>query len=277
MAGIIPARKLRTEMRYGSQSINRGGPPGDDMKLQRTTGTAPLLAIFLGLSLSMIYQPPATGQSATTSTENEAWPEADFHVQLPSDWRLLLWIGLEQAAGYPFQQWYTSAGIGRQFKPIIRPHWENIDPDKERYLVVGAGYEYLRTNRGEEKSDENRITFDMTPCLRPASKLLLRDRNWVELRWINGVYSTTYRNLVAGEVDLRVQNIRFTPFGTVEFFYDSPKHSWDQEWYTGGFQLPYKRVFMLEIYYRREHCPTCTPENWNAGGATLNFFFKNGK
>jgi hypothetical protein len=35
-------------------------------------------------------------------------------------------------------------------------------------------------------------------------------------------------------------------------FYDSPKHSWDQEWYAGGVQLPYKNVFMLEIYYRRE-------------------------
>jgi hypothetical protein len=105
----------------------------------------------------------------------------------------------------------------------------------------------------------------------------LRDRNWVELRWIDGNYSTTYRNLVAAEVDLRVHSVRFTPFGTVEFFYDSPKHSWDQEWYTGGVQLPYKRVFMLETYYRREHCPTCIPQNWNAGGATLSFFFQEKK
>jgi hypothetical protein len=241
------------------------------------TAKSALLGIFLGLSLSVICHSCAAGQSATSSTENEAWPEADAHVQLASNWRVLSFVGLEQAAGYPFQQWYVAAAIGRQIKPILRPHWENIDPDKEHYLLLGGGYEYLRTTHSGEVSNENRITFDVTPSLRPVSRLLLRDRNWTELRWINGTYSTTYRNMVVAEVDLRLHGIRFTPFGTAEFFYDSPKHSWDQEWYTGGVQLPYKRVFMLETYYRREHCATCTPQNWNAGGATLNFFFNNAK
>jgi hypothetical protein len=233
--------------------------------------------ILVALSVSFASWSDATGQSTTPSTEIEACPEADAHVQLPSNWRVLSFVGLEQAVDYPFQQWYVAAGIGRQLKPILRPHWENIDPDKERYLLLGAGYEYLRTNRSGGGSNENRMTVDMTPSLRPASKLLLRDRNWLELRWIDGNYSTTYRNLVAAEVDLRVHDIRFTPYGTAEVFYDSPKHSWDQGRNTGGLQLPYKRAFMLEVYYRRERCPTCTPENWNVGGATLNFFLKNGK
>jgi hypothetical protein len=239
------------------------------------TAKSALVRIFLGLSLSMICHSRATGQSATSSTENEAWPEADAHVQLPSNWRVLSFVGLEQAAGYPFQQWYVAAGIGRQFKPILRPHRENIDPDKEHFLLLGVGYDYLRTTQSGKVFNENRVTFDMTPSLRPTSNLLLRDRNWTELRWINGKYSTTYRNMLDAEFDLRIHSIRFTPFGTAEFFYDSPKHSWDQEWYTGGVQFPYKSVFMLEIYYRREHCPTCTPQNWNVGGATLNFFFNN--
>jgi hypothetical protein len=236
-------------------------------------------SVFLEISFVLfvlsIFGVSAAGQSSTTSsTENEAWPEADAHVQLPSNWRSLSFVGLEQAADYPFQQWYVASGIGRQIKPILTPHWENIDPDKEHYLLLGGGYEYLRTTNSGKLSHEDRLTFDMTPSFRPASRLLLRDRNWVELRWIDGNYSTTYRNLVAAEVDLRVHSVRFTPFGTAEFFYDSPKHSWDQEWYTAGVQVPYKRVFMLETYYRREHCPTCTPQNWNVGGATLNFFFQ---
>jgi Protein of unknown function (DUF2490) len=263
-------------MRYGSQSINRGGPPGDDMKLQKAMGTASLLAILFGLSMPMIYQPRATGQSATSSTETAVWPEVDAHVQLSSNWRMLSYIGMGQAVNYPFQQWYVATGIGRQFLPILRPHWKNINPDKEAHLFLGAGYEYLGTTEGKV-SNENRMVLDMTPNLRPASRLLLRDRNWLELRWIDGNYSTTYRNQVSAEVDLRVHNIRFTPFVNAEFFYDGPKHSWDQQWYTGGVQLPYKRAFMLETYYRRERCPTCTPENWNAVGATLNFFFRNGK
>jgi len=235
------------------------------------------LKILLGTAVLLIFCASAAGQSSTSSTENEAWPEADAHVQLPYNLRVLSFVGLEQAAGYPFQQWYVAAGIGRQFKPILRPHWKNIDPDKEHFLLLGVGYDYLRTTQSGRVLSENRVTFDVTPSLRPASRLLLRDRSWVELRWINGRYSTTYRNAPSLEVDLRVHSIRFTPFGMAEFFYDSPKHSWDQEWYTGGVQLPYKRVFMLETYYRREHCLTCTPQNWNVGGATLNFYFGNPK
>ena len=272
MVGIIATRKSRTEMRCGSESINRGELCGDDMAHRST-----LFAILVAFSLSIVSRSGATGQSSTSSTENEAWPEADAHVQLPSNWRVLSFVGLEQAAGYPFQQWYVAAGIGRQIKPILRPHWENIDPDKEHFLLLGVGYDYLRTTQSGKVFNENRVTFDMTPSLRPASRLLLRDRNWTELRWINGSYSTTYRNEPSLEIDLLVHGIRLTPFGAAEFFYDSPKHSWDQEWYTGGVLLPYKRVFMLETYYRREQCATCTPQNWNAGGATLNFFFANRK
>jgi hypothetical protein len=231
--------------------------------------------LLIGFSLSVVSWSGAAGQSTTSSTENEVWPEGDFHQQLPSNWRSLSFVGLEQAVGYPFQQWYAASGIGHQFKPILRPHWTNIDPDKEHYVVLGAGYEYLRTTHSGSESDENRVTIDLTPGLRPTSKLLLRDRNWTELRWINGTYSTTYRNMPYGEYDFLVRGVRITPFGSVEFFYDSPKHSWDQEWYTAGFDLPYKRSFMFETYYRREHCATCTPVNWNAAGATLHFFFAN--
>ena len=257
-------------MRWSSELIDHGGRRGDKM------GPRPLsFLILVALSLPIVFCSGASGQSLPSSTENEAWPEADAHVQLQSNWRLLTLVGLEQGAGYPFQQWYVAAGIGRQFKPILRPHLENIDPDKEHFIVLGVGYWYLRSTASGQVFNENRVTFDMTPNFRPTSRLLLRDRNWTELRWINGTYSTTYRNMVAAEVDLLVHGVRFTPFGTAEFFYDSPKHSWDQEWYTGGLQLPYRRRFMLETYYRREHCHTCTPQNWNVGGVTLNLFFNN--
>jgi hypothetical protein len=237
----------------------------------------PQAGVILGLILVTIACRGAEGQSAASSTENQAWPEVDFHVQLGSKWRMLSFVGLEQAAGYPFQQWYVASGIGRRFKPILMPHWENINPDKEHYSLLGVGYDYLRTAQSGTVFNENRVTFDITPGFRPASRLLLRDRNWAELRWINGTYSTTYRNLLALECDLIAHGVRFTPFGTAEFFYDSLEHSWDQEQYTAGVQFPYKRSFMLEPYYQRQHCTTCTPENWNAGGITLNFFFKNGK
>jgi hypothetical protein len=239
------------------------------------TSRPALFPIFLGWSLITISCSNAAAQSPANSTENEAWPEADAHVQLPSNLRLLSFVGLEQALGYPFQQWYAAAGVGRQFQPISRPHLRNIDPDKEYHLLLGIGYEYLRTTQSGNLHDENRVTFDVTPSFRPTSRLLLSDRNWLELRWIDGKYSTTYRNQPSVERDFLIHGFRFTPYGTFEIFYDGDKRSWDQEWYTAGIQWPFKRAFMLNTYYRREHCSTCVPQNWNAGGATLNFYFRN--
>ena len=235
-----------------------------------------LLGIFMGLSLaSILGSTVAKAQAPTPSTETEIWPEVDAHIQLPSHLRVLTFFGLEQGIGFPFQQWYTAAALGYQFKPILRKHIVNIDPDKEHYFLFGGGYEFLRTVQSGDVHHENRITIDSTPGFLLPPGILVRDRSWLELRWMDGNYSTTYRNMLTVERPFLVHGFRFSPYASAEVFYDSPKHSWDQEWYTGGIQWPYKRLLMLETYYRRENCDTCTPTNWNAAGMTLNFYFSN--
>jgi hypothetical protein len=219
----------------------------------------------------------AACQSQTPDTEAQVWPEVDAHLELPANLRVLVFSGLEQGVGFPFQQWYAAAALGYQFKPILRQHLLNIDPDKEHYLVFGGGYEFLQTFRSGKMTDENRLTIDVTPGFRLPAEFLVRDRNWIEFRWIDGVYSTTYRNMISVERDFLVHDFRFAPYGAAEVFYDGSKHSWDQEWYTAGVEWPYKHLLMLDTYYRREHCSTCDPVNWNVGGVTLSFYFGNTK
>jgi Protein of unknown function (DUF2490) len=215
----------------------------------------------------------AIGQSLPTTTEPQIWPEVDAHVQFPSSFRVLAFTGVEQGVGYPYQQWYAAAALGRQFKPILRPHRENIDPDKEHYFLLGGGYEFLRTVQSGKIKHEDRITLDGTPSFLLPAEVLVRDRNWVEFRWIDGTYSTTYRNMVTVERDFLFRKARLTPYGSVEVFYEGPSHSWNQEWYTAGIEWPHKRSWMLDTYYKRENCTTCSPTDWNVAGATLNFFF----
>jgi hypothetical protein len=233
----------------------------------------PSLRRSLAWSLLAVVCSSAGGQSQSQTTQTEVWPEVDAHIQFKSNLRLLAFSGLEQGVGYPFQQWYAAAALGYQYKPILKPHVQNIDPDKEHYFVFGGGYEFLRTVQSGQIKHEDRITLDATPGFRLSAGLLLRDRNWVELRWIDGTYSTTYRNMLSAERDLFVHGFHFIPDGSVEVFYDGASHSWNQEWYTGGIQWPYKHVWMLDTYYRRENCNNCNPGSWNAAGATLNFYF----
>jgi len=233
-----------------------------------------LLSTLFALALFAISSCGAAAQSTAESlTETKILPEADVHVQFPSNLRILAFAGLEQGLGFPYQQWYAAAALGYQFRPILRPHLRNLDPDKEYYLVFGGGYEYLRTIQSGKMTREDRVTIEITPGFRLPANFLMRDRNWTELRVANGKYSMTYRNRLTVERDFVVRGFRFTPYGTAEIFYDGAKHSWNEKWYTAGVQWPYQRLFMLDTYYRREDCPTCVPANWNGAGITLHFFF----
>ena len=229
--------------------------------------------IFLRLLLVTILCSGAAGQSHRLVTGTEFWPEADAHIELPSNFRVLAFGGLQQGAGFPYQQQYLAAGLGYQFKPILKSHFENIDPDKEHHLVIGGGYEFFRTIQSGKTKDERRLILETIPGFRPTSRFLVRDTNRVEFRWVNGVYSTRYRNKLRVERDFLYHGLRFTPYGFAEAFYDGAKNSWNQEWYTAGVEWPYKRIFMLDTYYLRQTCPTCKPAYANVGGLTLNFDF----
>src|SRR5262249_48434556 len=147
-------------------------------------------AIVFASVLSAIAR-QAAAQSADSSTEQQFNPEIDAHVTLPWDLSLLTLAGLQDGEGYPYRQWYAAAALGYRFPQIRTPHLINIDPEKEAVVVLGGGYEYLTTTQSGVTTIENRVTLQATPGWRFWSNLLLRDRNRIELRWVNGSYSTT--------------------------------------------------------------------------------------
>lgn len=226
------------------------------------------LSLFLALCSGL----PARAQSPS-STSAEFWPELDAHAQLPRNLRLFGFAGSRKGEdGYDYDQWNTGVALGYQLKRMGRSHPDEIDPDKDHYLVFGAGYEFLQTLSGTPKN-ENRFALEAFPRFRPFGRLLLGDRNRVEFRWVNGVYSTRYRNLLTGEFDTHLAKLRMTPYASAEFFYDGAASSWNEERYTAGLQWPYKRFLRLDTYYLRQHTTSGNPQNLNVGGLTLNFFF----
>lgn len=235
----------------------------------------PFFRVFLVLSLTAVFCPRAVGQSQTSDTETEFWGETDGHVQISPNMRALAFGGVQQGVGFDYQQWYVAAGLGYQFKPILKTHLENIDPDKEHHLVVAGGYEFLQTNQTGKMKDESRAVVEAIPGFRLSAGFLVRDTNRVEFRWIDGVYSIRYRNKLNCEYDFIFHGFRFTPYASAEAFYDGSKNAWNQEYYSAGVQWPYKRIFMLDTYYLLQKCPTCKPPNANVAGVTLNFYFRN--
>ncbi len=70
-----------------------------------------------------------------------------------------------------------------------------------------------------------------------------------------------------------MRGFRFDPYASAEFFYDISKSSWNQEQYAAGVQLPYRRILMVDLYYLRQNCDTCSPEHLNVFGLTVNVYF----
>ena len=213
---------------------------------------------------------PAFSQAQTAG---EFWPEAYVYCQLPENWRLLAIGGLKNSEETGYRQVNAGIAIGHQWMRITKPHLENIDPDKEHLLVVGGGYENLQTISGKTKF-ENRMVIEGMPGFRPFSRFLVRDRNRVEFRWINGVYSTRYRNQLSAEYDIKVHDFRFTPYGSAEMFYNGPTSSWNEQEYTAGVEWPIKHILQIQTYYLRQNCETCKPPHLNVAGLTLNFYFR---
>ncbi|HTO88984.1 MAG TPA: DUF2490 domain-containing protein [Thermoanaerobaculia bacterium] len=228
-----------------------------------------------GLALLASLAARASGQ--TNETSGAFWPTANLYTQLAPSVRLLVFGELKRDGDFPYQQGDIGAGLGYRWKSFTQPHLASIDPDKEYFLVTAAGYEFLRTIQSGPELHEDRIAVEATPRFRPPENFLIADRNRIEFRWVDGNYSTRYRNQLRVEHDFLVHDLRVDPYASAEFFYDITKGSWSEEQYAAGIQIPYRRLLMVDLYYLRQNCDTCRPEHVNVLGLTINVYLNAGK
>ena len=230
-----------------------------------------LLASFVLISIGG----GALGQ--TSSTAKEFWPKLNAAVELVPKTRIELWGQRQDGEDFDFNEWKVGALVSYRMKQILKPHRADIDEENEHHLVLGAGYEYLQTDQDDKTKREHRIILQSTPRYLHHTGLLLQDRNRVELRWVDGNFSARYRNKLTVQRDFKVDTFRFTPYASGELFYDGDHHSWNKNQYSFGVQLPYKKRLMLDTYYLRQNCTTCSQDPLNVVGVTLNLYFRRKK
>jgi len=236
--------------------------------------TVPNSSYVVGAVLVLVGLVPTRAAAQTPSTGDAVWASVEGHGQLRSNLRALILGGSKSGTDYDYQQWIVGLGLGLQLKSFARPHLADIDPDREHSIVIGAGYEYLQTDETAKPSSENRLVADFTARSRPPAEFLVTDRNRVEFRWVDGDYSTRYRNRLTVERASRIGGLRLTPYVSAEFFYDWAKDSWNEEQYAAGIEWPYKNVLKLSTYYLYQDCTTCSPRNLNVAGLSLNYFYR---
>lgn len=228
---------------------------------------AVLCIVLLGIGFTTAH-----GQTPDTA-DWEAWPAVRANIELAERTRLQLYAETENGEEFGYLQFKTGALLNYRMKGIARPHQKDIDEENEYYLVIGAGYEYLQTVQSGNTKHENRLMVQATPRHIPFAGLLFQDRNRVEFRWNNGTYDVRYRNKLSVNRAFKINKFRVTPYASGALFWDRKYHAWNENQYAFGVQFPYKHRLMLDTFYLRQNCTTCSQDPLNVWGLTINLYF----
>lgn len=224
------------------------------------------------LGLLLLTNGHAFGQSP--SAEKEVWPalRATFDVKP----RIGVQVFVEKHSGEDasLSQWKVGALVSYRMSRILTKHRDDIDDENQYNLAVGGGYEFVQTNQTNGTKREHRVMVQTTPKYIPGGGVLLQDRSRAEFRWVDGVYNFRYRNKLTADRELKISKARFTPYASGELFWDRNHHAWNQNQYAFGVQLPYKKLLMVDTYYLRQNCTTCSQDPVSVFGVTLNFYFR---
>ncbi len=225
--------------------------------------------LFLVLQLFVVCNVVAQ----TSDSANEFWPALDATFDLRPKTRLLVYAEKHDGEDVSLSQWNLGAILSYRMSRILKRHLTDIDEENEYNLVIGGGYQFVETKQNDSTKRENRLILQGTPKYILGGGFLLQDRSRVEFRWIDGKYNFRYRNKLTVNRPFEINKFRFTPYTSGELFWDRNHHSWDENQYAFGVQIPYKKLLMVDSYYLHQNCTTCSPASVNVFGVTLNLYF----
>ena len=229
----------------------------------------PRVLAFLILSLI----PAGMTQAQTSGSAKEFWPIVKVTFDLWPKTRIQLYTAKQNGEDIARTQVTYGVMGSYRMKRLIPVRLGDIDDEKNYILTLGAGFEYLNTTNNGSVKIERRIVLQATPNYSiPGTGLDLQDRNRIEFRRANGVYSTRYRNKLTIERALKLHGFHFTPYSAGELFFDGKSRSWNENRYAFGVIFPYKKLLSLDSYFVHQNCTTCSEPHVNAFGLTLNIF-----
>jgi hypothetical protein len=222
--------------------------------------------------LAFLLAAPLSAQE--DSTRWEWWPEVDAYVNLNEQFRLYLLATAARNRAEDFGEGMLGAHVDLFLKPIGRP-WLLRTPDvvKRHYLTFRAGYRFAWDLSDSSQYQEHRGVLEATLRYLPVARLVLIDRNRLDLRDVNGERSWRYRNRSRLERDIPLGSRVATPYLMAEFFYDSRYDEWNRQRYFVGIEWPIGTMSVLDSYYCRQDDSRSSVAHVNAVGLALNLYF----
>ena len=156
----------------------------------------------------------------TSGSDTEIWPMFSITYDLGTRSRIQAYYKKHDGEDVSLDQWRVGTLFTYRMKRMLRDRGHEIDDENKYNLVVGGGYEFIRTDQC--------VILESAPKYLLPYKFLAQDRNRVEFRWVNSGYNFRYRNKVTVDRILRINQFKFTPYASGELFWDRNHHSWNE-------------------------------------------------
>lgn len=239
-----------------------------NQKINRIGNKWPILALLVLLAFF-----PARAQISTTAY----FPEIDAYLQLNPNLQLNFQAKNELENGDLIR---AQIGPSLQFyvKPLKKLKDVTIfDLDRARCmpLAISIGYRYLPSPNLPTKNRFEPVAEFHLPV---KGRILLSDRNRLDLDWWSGRLTWRYRNRATLERRFTIYSYHPGPYASAEFFYENPYSKWSQTHLFAGCLLPLGKHFQFDPYYEHENKTEKSPnQQVNAGGLILSIYFSASK
>jgi hypothetical protein len=228
--------------------------------------------LIMASILSALLRSISSAQNTAAPTEAEFWPEVQAYIKLNPKFRL-------------FFNGSVSTSVedgellrGNAFEALVGAHLDYIPSN---HFVLRAGYRYIFSLDESDPYHEHRVILEQTPRHLFPGQILVSDRNREDFRSVNGDFSFRYRNRLTAEREFQVWKRSWTPYGSIEVFYDSRFNAWSRNRWSTGIVLPVRKRLAplkllfpdkdvtVDLYYLRQNDRNPSEKHVNAFGITI--------
>jgi hypothetical protein len=212
--------------------------------------------------------------TARADEAREFWPELNAFVKLNPQARLHFVTAFARGKE-SFNRALDVAGyVDVSLKPPFRRSLRQEDWLRSKYLWARVGYVHVfKAEGGVVSPPEERAVASLYARAYPPAEIVFEGRARTDYRWIEGAYSERYR--FRGEVnrEFSVLEHAVTPYGNVEWFYDSRYDGWSRILYQAGTEITFGKPFRGEIYLARQQDELPRESVLGAFGVVAKFYF----
>ena len=233
--------------------------------------------LLLAVGALLLARVQAEAQTNAPAGGTEFWPGLNATFELSTRFRLQTFAERRSGEDSDYLLWRVGTTFSyRAMRRIHRPD-ADIEEEGRHYIVLGGGYEYIRTYENGTAAGEHRVGAQFTTNRSAGSGLLLQDRNRFEFRWKDNGYNFRYRNKLMIDRPFQTGKVVLIPYASGELFWDRNAHAWNQRRYALGVRVPYQKSLMFDMYYLRKTCTDCTRSPVNAIGLTVGWYLRQEK